>query len=66
MTVGQLIEEGVATHHFFKKGSDEMRNYVLKMMEACGLRADMLHRYPHQFAAKEVHEGVEIGRVYAV
>ena len=65
MTVGQLIEEGVATHHFFKKGSDEMRNYVLKMMEACGLRADMLHRYPHQFSGGQ-RQRICIARALAV
>ncbi len=64
-TVGQLIEEGLATHHFFRKGSDEMRNYVLKMMEACGLRADMLYRYPHQFSGGQ-RQRICIARALAV
>ena len=65
MTVGQLIEEGVATHRFFKRGSAEMRQYVLKMMEACGLRADMLHRYPHQFSGGQ-RQRISIARALAV
>ena len=65
MTVGQLIEEGVATHRFFKRGSQEMRAYVLKMMEACGLRADMLHRYPHQFSGGQ-RQRISIARALAV
>lgn len=65
MTVGQLIEEGVATHRFFKRGSKEMRGYVLKMMEACGLRADMLHRYPHQFSGGQ-RQRISIARALAV
>ena len=65
MTVGQLIEEGVATHRFFKRGSQEMRSYVLKMMEACGLRADMLHRYPHQFSGGQ-RQRISIARALAV
>ena len=65
MTVGQLIEEGLATHRFFKKGSAEMRQYVLKMMEACGLRADMLHRYPHQFSGGQ-RQRISIARSLAV
>ena len=65
MTVGQLIEEGVATHRFFKRGSSEMRGYVLKMMEACGLRADMLHRYPHQFSGGQ-RQRISIARALAV
>lgn len=65
MTVGQLIEEGVATHRFFKRGSEEMRRYVLEIMEACGLRADMLHRYPHQFSGGQ-RQRVSIARALAV
>ena len=65
MTVGQLIEEGVATHRFFKRGSQEMRDYVLEMMEACGLRADMLHRYPHQFSGGQ-RQRISIARALAV
>ena len=65
MTVGQLIEEGVATHRFFKRGSEEMRRYVLETMEACGLRADMLHRYPHQFSGGQ-RQRVSIARALAV
>jgi oligopeptide/dipeptide ABC transporter ATP-binding protein len=65
MTVGQLIEEGVATHRFFKRGSTEMRGYVLKIMESCGLRADMLHRYPHQFSGGQ-RQRISIARALAV
>ena len=50
MTVGQIIEEGVVTHRFFKRGSAEMQAYVLKIMKRCGLQEYMLHRYPHQFS----------------
>ena len=50
MTVGQLIEEGVATHKFYRRGSPQMRQYVTEIMEKCGLQKYMLHRYPHQFS----------------
>ena len=65
MTVGQIIEEGVATHKFFKRGSKEMQDYVLKIMEDCGLRSDMLHRYPHQFSGGQ-RQRVSIARALAV
>ncbi|MBQ7323764.1 MAG: ATP-binding cassette domain-containing protein, partial [Clostridia bacterium] len=65
MTVGQLIEEGVATHHFFKKGSKEMGDYVRKMMGACGLREDMMYRYPHQFSGGQ-RQRISIARALAV
>ncbi len=65
MTVGQLIEEGVATHKAFKRGSKEMREYVKKIMIDCGLRADMMHRYPHQFSGGQ-RQRISIARALAV
>ena len=65
MTVGQIIEEGVATHKFFKRGSTEMREYVLKVMKDCGLQGYMLHRYPHQFSGGQ-RQRICIARALAV
>ena len=50
MTVGQIIGEGLLAHKFFKKNDDKMQNYVMKVMENCGLAPYMIHRYPHQFS----------------
>ncbi len=50
MTVGQIIEEGLVTHKFFKHGSAKMKEYILDVMRQCGLQDYMLHRYPHQFS----------------
>lgn len=65
MTVGQLIEEGVATHRYFKRGSREMQAYIRKVMEECGLRADMAQRYPHQFSGGQ-RQRISIARALAV
>ena len=65
MTVGQIIAEGVATHGYYKKGSAEMRDYVLETMEKCGLQPYMLHRYPHQFSGGQ-RQRVSIARALAV
>lgn len=65
MTVGQIIEEGVATHRFFKRGTPQMREYVLEIMKSCGLQAYMLHRYPHQFSGGQ-RQRVCIARALAV
>ncbi len=64
-TVGQLIEEGVATHGFFKRGSEEMREYVLTMMKRCGLQGYMAGRYPHQFSGGQ-RQRVCIARALSV
>ncbi len=64
-TVGQLIEEGVATHGFFKRGSEEMRLYVLETMKKCGLQGYMAARYPHQFSGGQ-RQRICIARALAV
>ena len=65
MTVGQLIEEGVATHKFYRKGSPQMQEYVTEIMEKCGLQKYMLHRYPHQFSGGQ-RQRICIARALAV
>ena len=65
MTVGQIIEEGVATHGFFKKGTEEMRGYILEMMKKCGLQGHMIGRYPHQFSGGQ-RQRICIARALAV
>ncbi len=65
MTVGQLIEEGVAAHKFYKRGSEEMRAYVIEIMQKCGLQPYMLHRYPHQFSGGQ-RQRIGIARALAL
>ena len=65
ITVGQIIEEGVATHGFFQKGSDTMRAYVLEIMKKCGLQGYMAGRYPHQFSGGQ-RQRICIARSLAV
>ena len=65
MTVGQIIGEGLTTHKFFKPGSPDMKEYILKVMEQCGLQDYMLHRYPHQFSGGQ-RQRICIARALAV
>ncbi len=65
MTVGQIIEEGLVTHNFFKHGSPEMKEYILEVMRQCGLQDYMLHRYPHQFSGGQ-RQRICIARALAV
>ena len=65
MTIGQIIEEGLVTHNFFKHGSDKMRDHIVKTMKECGLQEYMLHRYPHQFSGGQ-RQRVAIARALAV
>lgn len=65
MTIGQIIEEGLVTHKFFKHGSPKMREYIVQTMKECGLQEYMLHRYPHQFSGGQ-RQRVAIARALAV
>ena len=64
-TVGQIIEEGLVTHKFFKHGSSKLRAYIVETMEKCGLQEYMLHRYPHQFSGGQ-RQRICIARALAV
>ena len=64
-TVGQIIEEGLVTHRFFKHGSAKLRAYIVETMEKCGLQEYMLHRYPHQFSGGQ-RQRICIARALAV
>lgn len=65
MTIGQTIEEGLVTHKYFRHGSEKMKEYILKIMNDCGLQDYMLHRYPHQFSGGQ-RQRVCIARALAV
>lgn len=65
MTVGQIIGEGLTTHKFFKPGAPQMKEYILDVMNQCGLQDYMLHRYPHQFSGGQ-RQRICIARALAV
>lgn len=65
MTVGQLIGEGVTTHRFFRKGSSELKAYILETMKKCGLQEYAINRYPHQFSGGQ-RQRVCIARALAL
>lgn len=65
MTVGQIIEEGLVTHKMFAHGTEAVKQYILEVMEKCGLQDYMLHRYPHQFSGGQ-RQRICIARALAV
>ena len=65
MTVGEIIGEGLTTHKFFKAGDPKMKDYIIRIMEQCGLQDYMLHRYPHQFSGGQ-RQRICIARALAV
>ena len=47
-TVGGILSEPVQVHKIVP--SNEVKNYVLELMEKCGLRDYYYERYPHEFS----------------
>ena len=65
MTIGQIIEEGLLTHNFYRKGSKQMEEHILSTMDECGLQDYMVNRYPHQFSGGQ-RQRVAIARALVV
>lgn len=64
-TVGQIISEGLMAHNIFKKNNARMQEYILKVMDDCGLQSYFLHRFPHQFSGGQ-RQRISIARALAV
>ena len=47
-TVGDILSEPVLVHNIVPK--DKVKEYVLELMEKCGLRDYYYERYPHEFS----------------
>ena len=65
MTIGQIIGEGLKAHHIYEANNERMQEYILKVMDECGLQPYFLHRFPHQFSGGQ-RQRVAIGRALAV
>lgn len=65
MSVGQIISEGMVTHHLLAKNDSRMQDKVLEIMQSCGLAPYFLHRYPHQFSGGQ-RQRIGIARSLAV
>ncbi|MGL4362258.1 MAG: ABC transporter ATP-binding protein [Cellulosilyticaceae bacterium] len=48
MPVGEIIGEAVREHGIVPK--EEVRDYVMKIMQECGLQPHHIDRYPHEFS----------------
>ncbi len=47
-TVGDILSEPVQVHNIVPK--NEVKDYVLRLMDKCGLRDYYFERYPHEFS----------------
>ncbi len=62
-TVGDILSEPVKVHNIVPPS--EVKNYVIKLMEQCGLRDYYYERYPHEFSGGQ-RQRICIARALAV
>ncbi|WP_442596536.1 ABC transporter ATP-binding protein [Neobacillus sp. D3-1R] len=62
-TVGRMIEEAMGILNVVPKA--ERRQRTIELLEQVGLRADMIHRYPHEFSGGQ-RQRIGIARALAV
>ena len=62
-TVGGILSEPVLVHNIVPK--DQVKEYVLDLMEKCGLRDYYYERYPHEFSGGQ-RQRICIARALAV
>ena len=48
MTIGEIIGEAVREHNIVPKS--QYKEYILKIMQECGLQTHYFERYPHEFS----------------
>ncbi|PKK38769.1 Oligopeptide transport ATP-binding protein OppF [Clostridiaceae bacterium JG1575] len=65
MTVGQIISEGLKANGIIKKDDEKSQEYILDIMEKCGLAPYFVHRYPHQFSGGQ-RQRIGIARAVAL
>ena len=65
MTVGNIIGQGMKTHHMFCQENMRMQRAILDVMQRCGLQSYFLHRFPHQFSGGQ-RQRIGIARSLAV
>jgi len=63
-SVGQIISESLIAHKMFGRKSRQLEEYVLDLMDKCGLANYFLHRYPHQFSGGQ-RQRIGIARALA-
>ncbi len=62
-TVGGIISEGVAVHKIVPRA--EIKDYVVALMERCGLQPQYYERYPYEFSGGQ-RQRICIARALAV
>ena len=63
-SVGQIISEALVAHNMYGRGTKQLEEYILSIMDKCGLQHYFIHRYPHQFSGGQ-RQRIGIARALA-
>lgn len=64
MTVSQIVGEALVEHGLYRKGK-ELDDYVVEIMNKCGLARYHMNRYPHEFSGGQ-RQRIGIARALAL
>lgn len=64
MTISRIVGESLIEHGLFKKGKG-LEDYVVEVMEKCGLARYHMNRYPHEFSGGQ-RQRVGVARALAL
>ena len=64
MTVSQIIGEALIEHGIYRKGK-ELEDYVVDIMNKCGLARYHMNRYPHEFSGGQ-RQRIGVARALAL
>jgi peptide/nickel transport system ATP-binding protein len=65
LSVGQIISEALVAHKMYARGTRQLEEYTLGVMDKCGLQNYFIHRYPHQFSGGQ-RQRIGIARALAL
>jgi len=63
-TVGNIISESLVAHKMYGRGTKQLEDYTIDVMDKCGLQNYFIHRYPHQFSGGQ-RQRIGIARALA-
>lgn len=64
MTVSQIVGEALVEHGLYKRGK-ELDDYVVEVMNKCGLARYHMNRYPHEFSGGQ-RQRIGVARALAL
>ncbi|HSH35390.1 ABC transporter ATP-binding protein [Schnuerera sp.] len=64
MTVSQIVGEALVEHGLYRKGK-KLDNYVVEVMNKCGLARYHMNRYPHEFSGGQ-RQRIGVARALAL